>query len=172
MPTSKDRPGHRDDDVIWLLSRIAGLLGSQGKGTSSNAIPRGLPTSPVVHYIRLVATAVDLTNTSVLILQMPITGSQWELDSCQLHRVDGAATVWAPRFGQIAAFADDGPDDRLGLDSQAFAIPFREVFCEPVTLRPDSADRLYFKPGLDAGTDNDLDLQFWFKEVVQTEEST
>lgn len=169
MPTSKDRPGHRDDDHIWLLERIAGVLHSQGKGTGSATLPRGVPASDVVHYLRL--TPEDLDSASVVELQMPKTGTQWALVAAQLHRLDGSATTWAPRFGQVSGFVDDGADDRLGFTSQAFTAPYRKVLCKAVPMQPDGAAKLYMKPGLDSGSDNDLDIQLWFQQVTKTEES-
>lgn len=170
MPTGKARPGHRDDDHIWLLERLLGLLHEQGKGTEATAIPRGAPGSPVIHYVRI--TPTDLDSSAVVTVQMPTTTRQWRLLSMQAHRTDGAAATWAPRLGQTSAFIDDGPDDRLALTSQAFSAPYRKVFCQPIPFKADSAGRVYFRPKLDAGTDNDLDLQFWFIQDFETEESS
>ena len=156
--------------MIWLLERVAGLLGSQGQGTANDSLPRGIPASPVTHYLRL--TPTGLTSSSVITLQMPTTGTHWQLVSCQLHRTGGAAATWAPRFGQTAAFTDNGPDDRLGLTGQAFSTAYRKVFCSPVLMKPDGTNKLYFKPGLDAGSDNDLDIQLWFEQAIETEESS
>ena len=171
MPTSKDRPGAWTDDVLWLLARIAGLTAGQGKGTGSADVPLGTATSPVAHYIRI--TPTGLGSSSVVTLQMPVTTtSQWRLLSAQWHRTAGSATTWAPRIGQAAAFANDGPDDRLALPSQAFTDPIRKVYCQPIPMTADGTSKLYFKPGLNAGADNDLDLQFWFTQDFETEEST
>ena len=52
MPTGKARPAAWNDDVIWLLERVAGLLHDDGRGTDSAAIPRGIAASAVVHYVR------------------------------------------------------------------------------------------------------------------------
>jgi hypothetical protein len=171
MPTSKDRPASWNDDVLWLLERVAGLTASQGRGTGSADIPLGTAVSPVSHYVRL--TPSGLGSTSVVTIQMPTTTtSQWRLLSVQWHRAAGSATTWAPRIGQTAAFVDDGPDDRLEVAAQAFTDPIRKVYCQPIPMTADGTSRLYFKPGLDAGSDNDLDLQFWFIQDYETEEST
>jgi hypothetical protein len=171
MPTSKDRPRAWNDDVIWLLERVAGILASQGAGTGSGDLPRGIAASDVFHYLRL--TPSDLDDSAVVALQMPTTDdTQWALAACQLHSSDGSATQWAPRFGQTATFADDGPDDRLGFASQAFTAPYRVVLCKAVPMHPDGDGKLYLKPGLNAGSDNDLDLQLWFRQLVTTETST
>ena len=170
MPTSKNRPGAWNDDVLWLLARIAGLTASQKKGTGSADIPRGTATSPVSHYIRL--TPTDLSSLDVVTLQMPATSTkQWRLLSAQWHRISGSATTWAPRIGQTPSFVNDGPDDRLELPSQAFTDPIRKVYCQPIPMTADGTNKLYFKPSLNAGTDNDLDLQFWFTQNFETEES-
>lgn len=170
MPTSKDRPGDWNSDVIWLLERLAGLLANQGKGTGSVQVPRGAPGSPVVHYVRL--TPTDLTSSSEVVIQMPETTRQWRLLSMQVHRVDGAASTWAPHVGQSSGFGIDGADDRLGLASQGFTTPFRKVFCQPVPMKADADFRLYFNPQLGGGTDNDIDLQLWFIQDFETEESS
>jgi len=170
MPTSKDRPRAWNDDVIWLLERVAGILASQGAGTGSGALPLGIAASDVLHYLRL--TPADLAVGAVVELQMPPTETQWALEACQLHSTDGSATQWAPRFGQTATFTDDGPDDRLGFASQAFTAPYRVVLCKAVPLHPDGANKLYLKPGLNGGTDNDLDVQLWFRQLITTETST
>ena len=170
MPTGKARPGHRDDDQIWLLERLVGLIHANGKGTDSTAIPRGAPSSPVLHYVRL--TPTNLTASSVVGVQLPTTTRQWRLLSIQAHRVSGAATTWAPHFGQVAAFTIDGADDRLGLTPQAFSAPYRKVFCSAVPMKSDNAAKIYLAPQLNAGTDNDLDVQLWFIQDFETEESS
>jgi len=176
MSTSKDRPGDWNSDVIWLLERLVGLLHSQSKGTGSATLPRGIPSSDVLHYVRLKAptdaSVTDLGAAAEIAVQLPTTTRQWFLRSAQAHRVDGSATTWALAVGQVAGFVVGGPDDRAAFASQAFTTAFRKVFCSPLPLKTDATGKVYIKPQLDAGADNDIDLQLWFEQAFETEESS
>lgn len=167
--TSKERPRSWNDDVIWLLERLVGLLGAAGR-IGSAEIPLGGPSSPVIHYVRL--TPTDVAASGEVIIQLPDTTPQWRLLSAQLHKTAGSSSTWAPRVGQVSGFTDDGPEDRLSLDPQSASEPFRLVFCQPIPMKADADGRLYLKPGFDAGADNDADIQLWFVQDFETQESS
>jgi len=170
VPTSKDRPGQRDDDTIWLLERLAGVLHSQGKGTDAASLPRGGPVSDIIHYLS--ASHANAGTSTEIVLQLPTTTKAWELVAMTYHRTAGTATAMAPRVGQAAAFAAGGPDDRVQIASQAVTAAVNVVFCSHVPFQADANGRAYFRPGFNAGADNDGTYQFWFKQGILTEEST
>jgi hypothetical protein len=170
MPTSKDRPGAWNDDVIWLLERVAGLLADQGKGTGSGTLPRGIATSGVVHYVR--GTHTDVGPAEETTIQLPQTTRSWLLVGLTYHRTGGTATAVEPRLGQAAGFTTDGPDDRVALGPQAVATGINAVFCKPIPLRADTDFRVYLRPGFDAGADNDGIYQLWLQQGIETAEST
>lgn len=168
-PVSKARPGHWNDDVRWLLERIAGILAQQGRGTESTSLQRGIPASDVYHYIS--GSHVDVGSAEETTIQMPATTRSWRLRAITYHVTGGSAATYAPRLGQSSGFAADGPDDRLAIASMAVATPVNKVFCEAVPVRADASYRLYFRPGFASGADNDGTYQLWFEQVVETEES-
>jgi hypothetical protein len=156
--------------VIWLLERVAGLVASEGAGTPSSGVTRGIGSDPVLHYFR--DDLVDVDSSEEVVVQLPETSRSWLLVAISLHRTGGSATTFAPRIGQAAGFAADGPDDRAGFAAQAVGTPIQAVFCKPIPLRADSSFRVYVRPGFDAGADNDATLQVWIRESIETEEST
>jgi len=170
MPTGRARPGHRDDDVIWLLERLAGVLNSHKKGTDASTLPRGGPVSDVIHY--LTASHTNATTSTEITLQLPTTTRSWELIAITYHRTAGTGTAMAPRVGQSSGFAADGPDDRVQVTSQAVTTAVNLVMCSPVPFHIDANGRAYFRPGFNTGSDNDGTYQFWFKQGILTEEST
>lgn len=170
MPTSKDRPRDWNSDAIWLWERLLGLVPGQGAGTPSDSLPRGIPTSDVLHYIRGNHESVDSTEETTL--QMPITTRAWLLVGMSYHRTTGSGTTITQRVGQVAGFTTDGPDDRLALTTQAVGTLVNVAFCSPIPMHADSASKLYFRPGFDAGSDNNGVYQFWFKQGIETVESS
>jgi hypothetical protein len=169
VPTSKDRPRAWNDDVLWLLAKIAGLTAGQGAGTGSGTLPRGIGSDAVLHYAR--ADFASLDASGELAIQLPETTRSWVLVALTLHRTTGSATTFAPRLGQSASFAADGPDDRVGYSAQAVGTPIRSVFCEAIPFRADSDFRIYLRPGFDSGSDNGGTYQVWIREAIETEES-
>ena len=170
MGTGKERPRDWNGEVIWLLERIAGLLASQGPGTDSGDVPRGIATSDVFHYVRDSHTGVG--PATEVTLQMPETTRMWHLFAMTYHRTAGSGTEVTPRVGQASGFAADGPDDRAAVGPQAVADGVNAVFCQMIPCRTDGDFRLYFRPGFDAGNDNAGTYQFWFVQGVETVEST
>lgn len=165
------RPAQWNDDVRWLLARIAGLAPNDGRGTDTDTLPVGISNSVVSHYIR--ADHINQTSSSEIVLQLPVGGSRtWRMLSVALHQSSGSAPKHAGLVGQVAGFTADGPDDRLGLGSVNVANPISEVFLQPISFKADSNYRLYFRPQYSSGTNNAGTHQFWFIQDYETDTSS
>jgi hypothetical protein len=55
--------------------------------------------------------------------------------------------------------------ERFSYTAQAVATPINDRFDPPIVCKPDSNGRLYFKPGFNAGADNDGKYTFDFQKV-------
>jgi len=170
MPTSKARPATHNDDLLWLLQRIAGLTESEGKGTESDGVVRGIPSNDVLHYIS--GSHLGIDGTGEITLQLPTTTRNWMLVGMSYNRTAGAGANIAPRVGQVVTFVADSGDDRLTFASQVVADRINSVFASPIPFHVDAAFKAYFRPQYDAGADNTGDYQFWFIQGYETEESS
>ena len=155
-----NRPRSWNDDVRWLLERIAGLPGSAGPGTDPADLPQGIGVSDVIQYIAGTHTAID--STGEITLQLPLTTRQWNLAAFSYIQDSGTANRIEVRLGQAAAFADDGVDERVHIQQQNSNTKVDIVFQYPVPFYVDADGRAYLRPGYNAGADNVGSYRFWF----------
>lgn len=163
-----DRPIPRswNDRTLWLLEH---LLGLEAGGTGLD-LPVGSPASQVVHRHRLALTGGGTaTETTV---QLPTTTRAWWLAGMHFVRTGGSAATYAPRLGQVAAFAAGGIEQRVQYATRIVASPINDVFCAPVPFVTDTTFRLYLRAGWDAGAGNTADVELWWVQSFRTPEST
>lgn len=162
------RPKTWNDDIRWLLARIAGIDPSDNPDSAT--IPLGIGASAVVHYVR--GTHTNISPLDETTIQLPSTTRNWTLVGLTYHRTGGSASTVSPRLGQASGFTADGPDDRVSLGPESVASGINAVFCKPIPMYADSNYRVYLRPSFDAGADNDAEYQLWFEQGVDSGEST
>ncbi|MBU6287592.1 MAG: hypothetical protein KGS10_05465 [Chloroflexi bacterium] len=159
-------PRHWNDRVIWLLEHGAGLpAGSDGLD-----LTQGSPSSGVLHRLRVTASGLD--TAAEVTLQLPATTRAWCLEATNFIVTSGAATQYAFGLGSVAAYVANSIDQRVAYSASPVATAIREVYCKPIPVWADTDYRVYLRPGFNAGADNAIDCEFWFREVIGTVEST
>jgi len=68
-------------------------------------------------------------------------------------------------MGQAASFTNGDINERMAYSSTAVATATNDVFSTAIPCKTDSNGRLYFRPGFDAGSDNDGAYEFFFEYV-------
>ncbi len=119
-------------------------------------------------YRRIAGTHTNVGTSEETTLQLPQSGGNarsevWLLVSFHYVRSGGSAANYTPSVGQAASFT--GINKRLAYSSTAVGTAINDVFSTSIPCLTDTNGRLYFKPGFDAGSDNDGDYEFWFQKA-------
>tara|TARA_R110000824_G_scaffold156881_1_gene330188 strand:- start:379 stop:768 length:390 start_codon:yes stop_codon:yes gene_type:complete len=118
---------------------------------------------------RIAGTHLNVNTTEETALQLPQKnagqGDLWLLTSFHYVRTGGTAASYIARMGQVAGWANSGIDERLTYASALVAVATSDVFAAPVPCKTDSTGKLYFRPGFNAGLDNDGEYEFYFEFV-------
>lgn len=161
------RPKTWNDDIRWLLARIAGI--DPSSHPSSGDLPVGAPTSWVVERVRGSVTAQD--SSSEVTVQLPTYATMWWLVTVRFFRTSGTASTYQFRLGETSGFTAGSIDERLAVKSRAVAKPIDDVLLGSpgvgVPLQVDASSRIYFRPGWNAGTDNAADWDLWFVQAIE-----
>ena len=119
---------------------------------------------PVLY--RVTGTHTNVGTAEETTLQLPSDKTEvWLLVSFHYVRSGGTGANYTPLLGQVATWAAGGIDERLTYAATAVGTAINDVFATPVPLKCDADGRVYFRPGFDAGADNDGDYEFWFQKA-------
>jgi hypothetical protein len=161
------RPKTWNDDVRWLLARIAGI--QPGTWPDSGDLPVGSPTSWVVERVRGSVAGQD--STSEVAVQLPTYATTWWLVSVRFFRTAGSAATYQYRLGEVAGFVAGSIDERIVVKSRAVGKPLDDALLGSpgvgVPLQADGAGRVYCRPGWAAGADNAADWDLWFVQAIE-----
>ena len=119
-------------------------------------------------FYRLSGTHTDVGTSEETTLQLPSPGGGagiFMLRSFHYVRSGGSASNYAPRLGQAATFTNGDINERMVYASQGVGTAINDVFSSDIPVKTDSNGRLYFRPGFDAGSDNDGAYEFFFEYV-------
>ena len=126
----------------------------------------GSGSEPV--FYRVGGAHLNVGTSEETTLQFPTAGGSnqiWLLHSFHYKRSGGTAANYAPTVGNISGYAAGSINEMLAYASQGVGTAVNEIFSAPIPCRTDANGRLYFKPGFDAGADNDGDYEFFFQRV-------
>ena len=118
-------------------------------------------------YVKVEGTLTNVGTSEEVALQLPYLegspgGAIFLLRSFYFIRTGGTAT-FGPRLGEVAGFADDGVDERMGVPVAGNNL--KDVYAAEVPVKTDSTGKLYFRPGFTSGSDNDADYAFFFETL-------
>jgi len=117
---------------------------------------------------RVAGTHTNVGTSEETTLQLPAPGGGagvWLLSSFHYVRSGGSGANYTPRMGQAASFTNGDINERMAYSSTAVATATNDVFSTAIPCKTDSNGRLYFRPGFDAGSDNDGAYEFFFEYV-------
>lgn len=126
-----------------------------------------MASTSVTPYLRIAGSHTGVGTSEETTLQLPLrtTGAlagAWVLVSFHYVRTDGAGANYQPRLGQSATFTNTDINERMAYSSTAVGTAINDIFAVPIPMFPDTLGRLYFRPGFDAGSDNDGEYEFIF----------
>lgn len=165
MPT-RPIPRSWNDRVLWLLEALVGLP-DLSTGVS---LPLGVGASPVLHRYRANLTAQGAATETAI--QLPTTTRHWLVVGFAFFRTAGTGATYTPRVGEIVTFVADSANQRLAYAATAVATPTQAIYTAPIPIRADSANKIYFRPGFDAGADNTCTVELWLQQALATSETT
>ena len=161
------RPKTWNDDIRWLLARIAGI--DPSSYPDSGDLPVGSPTSWVVERVRGSVTGQD--STSEVAVQLPTYATTWWLVSVRFFRTSGSAATYQYRLGEVAGFVAGSIDERIVVKSRAVAKPLDDALLGSpgvgVPVQADGTGKIYFRPGWASGADNAADWDLWFVQAIE-----
>jgi hypothetical protein len=113
-------------------------------------------------YLYVTAAHLNVGTAEETTLILADKSEVFVLVSFHYVRSGGTAATYTPRLGQAASWTNDDINERMTYASTAVAVATNEVFTSPIPCKTDSNGYLYFRPGFNAGADNDGNFEFVF----------
>ena len=119
---------------------------------------------------RVAGTHLNVNTNEQTTLQLPQKnagqGDLWLLTSFHyVYTAGGTAASYIARLGQASGWTNGDINERMTYASALVAVATSDVYAAPIPCKTDANGRLYFRPGFNAGADNDGEYEFYFEFV-------
>jgi hypothetical protein len=129
------------------------------------------PAEPVYRRFKNSVTNVGTGDEQALDFRADVNdneglpGTIWLLASVHFIRTGGTGANYQLRMGQAAGWTDGDIDEKVTYASAVVANIIKDVYIQGVPFALDANAQVHFRPGFDAGADNDYNYEFYFIKV-------
>ena len=123
---------------------------------------QGSKTGRLFFSFKVTYTAISASQESVIQFPPGINKRVWFLMSQHFNRTDGTAANYQFSIGDVTGFTTGTGNELLLSSSEPVGTVTHDTHESPIPMWSDSDFKLFFKPGFDAGSDNDGTVELIF----------
>ena len=123
---------------------------------------QGSKTGRLFFSFKVTYTDVAAAQESTIQFPQGIKKRVWFLMSQHFNRTGGSAANYQFSIGDVTGFTTATGNELLLADSEAVGTVVHDIHESPIPMWSDSDFKLFFKPGFDAGVDNDGTVELIF----------
>lgn len=99
-------------------------------------------------------------------VRMAEGATNWLITKIAFTRTAGAGANYTFRLGSAAAFVAGSANEVIVYGALAVGTRINDVYAQPIGIRSDANNRIYFRPGWDAAGDNQATVEIWLEPVA------